>query len=88
MVAQSGGARERKAQHNLGLMYGSGTGVPKDYVEAHKWLNVAAAHADAENQKKWADARDSLEEVMTPQQVADAQKLTREWQAAFDKRTK
>ncbi len=83
-AAEQGNA---KAQHNLGLMYGTGNGVPKDYVEAHKWYNLAAAaHASAESQKAWARVRDSLEKEMTPQQVADAQKLAREWQAAFEKR--
>ncbi len=55
-------------------------------MEAHKWRNLAAAHASAEKQKAWADTRDALEKDMTPQQVADAQKLAREWQAAFEKR--
>ncbi len=75
-------------QYSLGWFYFNGTGVPKDDVEAHKWINLAAAHAPAENQKKWADFRDDLENDMTPQQVADAKKLAREWQAAFDKRRK
>ncbi len=74
------------AQYNLGRMYSTGKGVPKDYVEAHKWRNLAAAHASAENQKAWARVRDAVEKEMTPQQVADAQTLAREWLAAFEKR--
>ena len=30
------------AQTNLGLMYGTGLGVPMDYVEAMKWYRLAA----------------------------------------------
>jgi len=74
------------AQNNLGVMYDTGEGVPQDDVEAHKWHNLAASRASAENQKRFADARDAVAAVMTPQQIADAQQLAREWQAAFDAR--
>ena len=72
------------AQVNLGVMYANGQGVPQDYVEAHKWLNLAASRASTENQKRYAESRDALAAVMTPQQIADAQKLAREWFAAFE----
>jgi hypothetical protein len=29
-------------QNNLGWMYAKGEGVPKDYVQAYKWFNLAA----------------------------------------------
>ena len=32
------------------MAYANGRGVPQDYVEAHKWLNLAASRADAENE--------------------------------------
>jgi hypothetical protein len=60
--------------------------VPQDYVEAHKWCNLAAARASAEIQKACADARDALAKQMTPQQLAEAQKRASEWLAAFEKR--
>ncbi len=81
-------AGDADAQFDLGWRYTTGEGVPKDYVEAHKWRNLAAAHASAENQKPWADARDRLEKMMAPQQLADAQKRASEWQAAFEQRKK
>jgi hypothetical protein len=74
------------AQHNLGYAYATGDGVRKDYVEAHKWRNLAAFRADAENQKLFAEARDLMATVMTPAQIAEAQALAREWQAAFEQR--
>ena len=39
MAAEQGFAL---AQFNLGYMYGSGEGIPKDYVQAYAWYNIAA----------------------------------------------
>jgi TPR repeat protein len=63
------------AQHDLGLMYARGEGVPQDYVTAHMWVNLAAArgHKDA------AQNHDKIATRMTPAQIAEAQKLAREW---------
>jgi TPR repeat protein len=76
------------AQGNPAAKYNSGSGVPKDYIEAHKWMSLAAARATGGNQKRFADARDSLAKVMTPEQIAEAQKRASEWTAAFEKRKK
>ena len=63
------------AQYNLGRMYAIGQGVPIDYVRAHMWFNlVAVKGAGGKN-------RDILAKKMTPQQIAEAQKLARECQA-------
>ena len=56
-------------------MYGAGRGAPQDYVEAHKWLNLSAAQGD----KKAAEMRDFLTKKMTTAQIAEAQRLAREW---------
>jgi uncharacterized protein len=40
------------AQYNLGLMYDTGYGVPKDLVEAVNWYRKAAEQGDAEAQYK------------------------------------
>ena len=63
------------AQTNLGLMYANGQGVPKHYVQAHMWLNLAAAQNDVAATKN----RDLVVAKMTPAQIAEAQKLAREW---------
>jgi hypothetical protein len=55
-------------------------------VESYKWLNLAASRASAENQKQFAETRDALAQLMPPAQRAEAQKLAREWLAAFEKR--
>ena len=67
-------AGKAEAQFNLGVMYNSGVGVEKDYAGAYAWFNLAAANGN-ENAGK---DRDALEKRMSPQQVADAQKRTKE----------
>ena len=69
------------AQSNLGAMYAEGQGVPQDYVQAYMWFNLGAAGGDANGSKN----RDLVVEQMTPDQIADAQKLAREWAAAHSK---
>jgi S1-C subfamily serine protease len=63
------------AQHHLGLLYRDGAGVPKDYVQAYLWLNLAAAAGDVEAGK----VRDDLEKSMTAARVGEAQELTTKW---------
>jgi len=82
------------AQSWLGYKYEFGEGVPQDYVEAHKWYNLTASRATGDYQswrgrgwrERYADERDALAKRLTPAQLAEAQKLAREWQAAFDAR--
>ena len=83
LAAEQGDAT---AQFNLGLAYSTGQGVQQDYVESHKWGNLAASRATGDRQKPFTEARDALAKLMTPAQVAEAQKLAREWQAVFDAR--
>ncbi len=63
------------AQNSLGQMYEKGQGVPKDYVLAYMWMNLAVA----KGVKGAVKARDRLEKLMTPAQLAEAQRLVREW---------
>ena len=65
------------AQVLLGTMYHLGQGVPRDDVLAHMWVTLAAAHG-IEIAVKW---RDLFEKSMTPSQLAEAQRLAREWKA-------
>jgi len=74
------------AQNSLGVSYTIGRGVPQDYVEAYKWANLAASRATGDTQKRYAESRDAVAKLMTPAQLAEAQTLAREWQAAFDAR--
>jgi TPR repeat protein len=64
----------------LGASYLIGRGVPEDYVLAYMWLNLAAASMPVgENQKLYADERDRIAARLTPQELAYAQRLSREW---------
>jgi len=68
------------AQNNLGTMYDYGRGVPQDYVQAHMWYNLAAASGgDDEDREMAAKNRDLTAEKMTSEQIAEAQRLAREW---------
>jgi hypothetical protein len=71
-AARAGSA---KAQLRLGHLYEAGQGVPQNFVEAHRWYNLAAAEGEASA----AAARDGLMKRMTPEQVAAAQRLAAEW---------
>jgi len=66
----------------MGIAYADGIGVPQDYVEAHKWFNVAAPRSKFEDiRNDIMKRRDDLAAKMTPTQIAEAQKLAREWRA-------
>jgi TPR repeat protein len=72
---------DRDAQFRLGLMYLESKGVPQDYVQAHFWLNLAVSQASASWKKRDVAValREHAASKMTPAQVAEAQKLAREW---------
>ena len=61
------------AQYRLGVCYCNGAGVAKDYVEAYKWTLLAAGQGD-ESAKQFVTA---VEDMMTREQVAQGQKLAR-----------
>ena len=68
------------AQAFLGVRHDLGNGVPQDYVQAHKWINLAASRTTTEKAGDYRLARDEVAEKMTASQVAEAQRLAREWQ--------
>jgi TPR repeat protein len=64
-----------QAQINLGAIYANGQGVPQDYIHAHMWLSLAAAKSET----RAVELRDIVAAKMTAAQIAEAQKLAREW---------
>ncbi len=66
-----------EAQYDLGLLYSIGKGVPRDYVSAHKWFNLAALRGMAEAK----DLRAELAGQMTKSDVAEALRQARAWLA-------
>ncbi|MBC8284601.1 MAG: sel1 repeat family protein [Nitrospinae bacterium] len=66
---------DAKYQDTLAGMYIAGDGVIKDYIQAHKWFNIAEA-----NGHEFANRNKThIEKLMTSAQIAEAQKLAREW---------
>ena len=63
------------AQRRLGQMYERGDGVPQDYVKAYMWYSLGTANGV----EAGARLRDALAKRMDPDQIAEAQKLAREW---------
>ena len=63
------------AQSNLGAMYANGLGVRQNYVQAYMWATLASSQ-NVELAVKW---KDFLVKEMTPAQLAEAQRLAREW---------
>ena len=70
------------SQFELGGLYASGDGVPKDIVRAYMWYDLAVAHSTSDGRK---DARISVRDYvarrMTPAQIAEAQRLSQQCQA-------
>ena len=55
-------------------MYDDGEGVPEDDVTAYAWYTLAAANGFADAKEK----KPSMTEIMTPDQIAEGQKISRE----------
>ena len=69
------------AQYNLGLSYAKGEVGEPDNVTAYVWFNLAAARFPVSDLRRSAAAanRDLVASKMTPDQIAEAQRLTRDW---------
>jgi TPR repeat protein len=63
-----------RAQSNVGAMYGKDRGVLQDYAKAHALSNLAATKGNALAVKN----RDIVANLMTLQQIADAQKMAQD----------
>ena len=63
------------AQYNLGFMYANGDGVPKDLLFAYMWFNLSAAQGNETAQSN----NEIIEQQMTREQIAEAQRRSREW---------
>ena len=63
------------ALFELGMLYATGRDVAADLVVAHKWFNLAAARGNQDARSH----RIELAREMSADQVAEAQRLAREW---------
>jgi TPR repeat protein len=67
------------AQYSLGLLYDKGEGVPRDIVEASKWLNLSTAAAPPSAREARARIRDAVTTKMTRGEIARARLRALEW---------
>ncbi len=70
------------AQLALGLKYEAGDGVAQNLVQAHKWYNLAASRLGTSDRDRHDTAvrdRDRVAARLTPTELAEAQRLAREW---------
>jgi TPR repeat protein len=63
------------ALFELGMLYATGRDVAADLVVAHKWFNLAAARGNTSALAQ----RIELAREMSAEQIAEAQRLAREW---------
>ncbi len=66
------------AQYELGLIYRTGYGFAIDHVQSYVWLNLAAAAGI----QQAVTARDEVMRSLSSKQLAQAQKISREWLAS------
>ena len=86
MVSPRRGPGQPQAQYNLGLWYAQGEGGTPDNVQAYMWFNLAAARfppGDTRGRSLAASSRDAVATDMTSEQIAQAQKLARDWQPKY-----
>ncbi|MDR4504812.1 MAG: ankyrin repeat domain-containing protein [Candidatus Scalindua sp.] len=70
-----------EAMYELAEMYQNGVGALQNYVEAHKWYNIASSRGYV----KARNARDIIAEKMIDEQLAEAQKLAAQWEPSESK---
>ncbi len=70
------------AQANLGTLYTNGWGIARNDVLAHMWLNLAVSGAEGRRFRRGLiGKRDRVAKRLTPEQIAEAQRLARDWRA-------
>jgi TPR repeat protein len=69
-----------QAQYNLGVAYARGEGVTQNLVKAHMWFNLSAARlTDPRGRTAAQKNRDQVAGEMSSDQLAEAQKMARDW---------
>jgi TonB family protein len=72
------------AQFNLGAAYSQGRGMQQDYVLAYMWLKLSAL-VPSQAQELRAKAQDAVAKKLTPEQLAEAERLIGEWKPKAQK---
>ena len=66
---------ETRAMYSVAHNFNFGFDVPQDYALAHTWYNLAASFGDQDARED----REYLAKKMTREQIAEAQRMAREW---------
>jgi TonB family protein len=79
------------AQARLGSMYAEGRGVTQDYVQAYKWLTLSLTGAvdnkgPFQKSQATVELQKSITDKMTPEQIEEAERLAKEWEAEYEKK--
>ena len=61
------------------MVYRKGLSLPQDYIQAQMWFNLAASNLTGEERATAAKNLDATAKKMTSEQIAEAQRLAREW---------
>ena len=67
-----------EAQWALGNQYARGMGVPQDNVLSYMWYSLAV-QGNLGSRYSVSESLEGLQKIMTPAQIAEAQKLAQEW---------
>jgi hypothetical protein len=71
------------AQYQLGLLYLNGHGVEQDNRTAYKWFDLATVYSPDVTGDLASIELGKLEDVMSPQELVEAQAMSRTWQEEF-----
>jgi TPR repeat protein len=71
-----------RSQTNVAQLLSEGGDIPLDYVQAYKWATLAAAQGEVEA----AEVRERVAKLMTPEQIAEANRLAADWRPVIDQR--
>ena len=75
MLGDAANSGSAAAQGQLAERLSTGDGMAQNYVEAYRWANIASS-AGSEDATK---LRDTIIKLMTPEQIAEGQRLTRQY---------
>ena len=70
---------DTRAQEGLGSIYEAGLGIPKDYIQAYAWSNIAAAQGS----RKAKELLEGITKEMTTADITRAQELSLEYWEAY-----
>ena len=72
---------DAQAQYALANRYADGDGIQRDNVLAHMWFGLAAERLTGEERYEAIRARQRLDDEMFRHQIAESDRLARNWRA-------